>query len=187
MPTLEVDDARSDRGVRQITVPRSACALSTLEHIDYADAFVVDVGDSQDRTAEHWARAILDDAPDTVRLRLWWSWIMLGLRLGPPCSRRRVLGWKVVSRAPDHVLLGAGSRIGMPAQLLVRREPGALVFDTLVQKNNRVARMVWARIEPTHERVLPALLRQFRRRAGGAGEARRRPGLPTQFRDTKRA
>jgi hypothetical protein len=151
-------------GVRQITVPQAARDLATLSDIGYQDAFVIDVDRPRERTAEQWARAILDGASQTLRLRLWSAWMMLGLRLAPPFSKRHVLGWEIRRQTPDFVLLGARSRIGMPAELLVMRREDGLLFDTFVQKSNPLARAVWAGIEPTHERVLPALLSQFRRR-----------------------
>ena len=91
---------------------------------------------------------------------------MLGLRLGSPLAKPLVLGWEVVQSTPNHALLGARSRIGMPAQLLVKREKGALLFDTFVQQSNPVARAMWASIELAHERFVPSLLTQFRRRTG---------------------
>ncbi len=43
--------------VRQVTLPPAARALSTLSHVDYEDAFLVETGPAQDRTGEQWARA----------------------------------------------------------------------------------------------------------------------------------
>jgi hypothetical protein len=156
--------------VRKIAVPPAARALSTLAHIDYEDAFLVDVGALEGRTAEQWARAILDDAPESLRLRLWAGWMMLGLRLGAPGSKRHVLGWEIRDKSPDFVLLGARSRVGMPAEILVKREPDGLLLDVFVQKNNPIARAVWAAIQPAHERIVPALLRQLSRRVHGGSE-----------------
>jgi hypothetical protein len=36
--------------VRQVALPPAARALSTLSHIDYEDAFLVEIGPAQDRT-----------------------------------------------------------------------------------------------------------------------------------------
>jgi hypothetical protein len=55
--------------VRQVAVPPDARALSTLSHIDYEDAFLVDVP-TREWTAEQFARAILDDAPISIRRAL---------------------------------------------------------------------------------------------------------------------
>jgi hypothetical protein len=151
--------------VRGITVPPDARALSTLTHIDYEDAFLVDVGDTGERTAEQWARAIFDGAPGRVRRSLWVSWFALGLRLGSPRSPRHVLGWEVRRSKPDFALLGARSRIGMPAELLVKRQTRTqLLFDTFVQKENPLARAVWATIEPRHEPIVKHVMEQAARR-----------------------
>ncbi len=69
-----------------------------------------------------------------------------------------VLGWKVVASAPDFVLLGADSPLGLRAQLLCKRERHAVLFCTLVETQNVVGRTIWARIEPIHRRVVPRVL-----------------------------
>jgi hypothetical protein len=53
--------------VRQVTVPAAARRLATLERIDYADAFVVQIRDARKRTAEQWARVVLEEAPVATR------------------------------------------------------------------------------------------------------------------------
>ena len=153
--------------VRQIAVPASARALSTLAHIDYEDAFIVDVGDPRARSGERWARAIFDEAPNSLRLRLWSAWRMLGLRLAPPTSLQHVLGWSIRRKTTELVLLGADSLIGMPAELLVQRQPDSLLFDTFVQQSNPIAQAIWAATRPTHERTLPSVLNHFTRRLCG--------------------
>jgi Protein of unknown function (DUF2867) len=145
--------------VRQVSARPDARALSTLSRVDYEDAFVVDVGTPQVRTGEQWARAIVEGAPSSVRARLWMGWSALGLKLASPRSDGHVLGWEVRRSTADVALLGAGSRIGMHAELLVKREPQALLFATFVQKQTPLARAVWAAIEPLHRRVVPRVLR----------------------------
>jgi hypothetical protein len=150
---------------RQVAVPPDARAFSTLAHIDYEDAFVVDTAEARERTAEEWARAILDDAPVGLRATLWPAWSVLGLRLGSPRSRRSVLGWEIRRSTPDVALLGARSRIGMPAELLVRRQAPGLLFATFVQKQTPVARAVWAAIDRLHRPIVRLVLGQAIRRA----------------------
>jgi hypothetical protein len=53
--------------VRQITLPSAARTLSTLSHVGYEDAFLVETGPAQDRAGEQWARAILEGAPTSTR------------------------------------------------------------------------------------------------------------------------
>ncbi len=80
---------------RQIAVPPGVRELSTLRRTDYEDAFFVAAGPGQQRSGEQWARAVLEGSPLRVRARLLRGWCVLGLKLGWPGSRRRVLGWRI--------------------------------------------------------------------------------------------
>jgi hypothetical protein len=86
------------------------------------------------------------------------GWSSLGLKLGSPLSERFVLGWEVRQSTPGFVLLGAGSRIGMPAELLLELRGRELLFCTFVQQENRAARAVWAGIEPVHRPIVRRVL-----------------------------
>ena len=142
--------------VTQIPLPDDARALSTLPRVDYADAFAVTI--AIDQPAAEWARAVIQDAPPRVRRDLWLGWIALGLRLGPPWSSHRVLGWKVKHSDPGAVLLAANSWLGFRAELLFRSEPDGLLFATLIQLTNPAARAIWAAITAHHQRVVRSLL-----------------------------
>jgi hypothetical protein len=148
--------------VSQISLPDDARALSTLPRIDYHDAFRVN--SNIDHTGEHWARAMLEDAPLAVRARLLAGWTALGLELGSPRSDRRVLGWKIKRSGPSFVLLAARSWLGVRAELLFRTEPHGLLFATFIQQSNPVARALWAKITTTHQRVVHSLLSHAARR-----------------------
>jgi hypothetical protein len=150
--------------VRQVDVPPSVRALSTLTRIDYADAFFVDIGASAERTAEQWAREILEGAPLAIRTRLLSGWTSIGLKIGNVPSTRSVLGWQVRQSTPDYVLLGADSRIGMPGELMFKRDGDTLVFATFVHHGNLAARAFWAVIEPAHVRTVRQILDQGSRR-----------------------
>lgn len=92
------------------------------------------------------------------------GWSSLGLRLGFRRSERFVLGWEVRRSTPDLVLLTASSRIGMPAELLFKRQQRGLLFATFVQKENQIARAVWAAVDPLHRPVVRYVLEQASRR-----------------------
>lgn len=141
-------------------MPPATRSLSTLSHVDYEDAFLVETGPAKDRTGEQWARAILEDAPILTRSALLLGWSSLGLRLSSARSDRYVLGWKVLGSTPDFALLAAGSRLGLPAQLLFKRQRHTLLFCTFVQQENAIARAVWAGVEPVHRQVVPYVLEQ---------------------------
>ena len=143
---------------RQIPVPPEVRALSTLAPVDYEDAFVLELDDARERTAEEWARAILGATPLRLRTTLVTAWLALGLKLGSPWSDGRILGWPVRRSTPDFVLLGAGSRIGMPGEIYLKREDRALVLGTFVRQENALARALWARVTPGHQRTVRHVL-----------------------------
>jgi len=130
--------------------------LSTLSRIDYEDAFAVTA--DVHHTSEQWVRAVLQDAPASVRRQLWMGWTAIGLKLGPPWSGGRVLGWGVKHSDPGFVLLAADSWLGLRGQLLFRSEPYGLLFATFVQQTNPVARALWAAITARHQHVVRSLL-----------------------------
>jgi hypothetical protein len=163
----------SANGVRQIAVAPEVLALGTLSRVDYADAFVVDVGDVGQRTAEQWARAVLEGAPASVRRTLTAGWGAIGLKLGGVGVEGFVLGWQIRRSTPDEVILGAASRIGMPAELLIKRERETLLFSTFVQHDNRMARTVWAGVERVH---VPIVRRVLARVAKDPAASNQRPG-----------
>ena len=144
--------------VRQTALPAGTRELSTLAHIDYQDAFLAETGMARDRTAEQWAREVLEGAPASTRRALSRGWSGLGLRLGPARSDRHVLGWEIRRSDPDVVLLGARGRLGLSGELIFQRSPRALLYATVVQLDNRVARGLWAAIESRHRRVVQGLL-----------------------------
>ena len=149
--------------VRQIDVPSSVRALSTLPRIDYCDAFLFDVGSRRDEDAEDLIREVLEGSSLAVRAQLLSGWSTIGLKVSSG-SEGAVLGWDVRRSVPDYVLLGADSRIGMPGELLLKKEDDALLFATFVAQRNLVARAVWAVTEPVHVRVVRDILAQAGRR-----------------------
>jgi hypothetical protein len=151
--------------VRQIPVPGEARALSTLEQIEYSDAFLVDADPSGELPPEHLARVFLEQAPLALRSSLLSGWSALGLKLKPAQPSGYVLGWEVRRSTSDHVLLGAESRVGMPAELLLKRHDDRLLFCTFVQLGNLVVRGVWAGVKPGHVPVVRRVLAQGAERA----------------------
>jgi hypothetical protein len=143
--------------VQQVPTPPDARDLSSLR-ADYEDCFVRDVGPNCGRTAEEWARAMLEEAPPGVRGRLRRGWRMLGVRLGPVQARDRVLGWEIRRRDPDVVVLGADSFLGFGAELLFRPQGESLLFATFVEQRTVASRAVWAWLAPTHRNVVQGLL-----------------------------
>jgi hypothetical protein len=163
MMTTAPQPRPATRAVSQISMPEDARRLSTLARIDYEDAFAVTA--DVPHTSEQWVRAVLRDAPARVRRQLWLGWTALGLRLGPPWSSNRVLGWKVQHSDPGFVLLTADSWLGFRGQLLFRSDPEGLLYATFVEQANPATRALWAAITPRHQRVVRSLLTHGARRA----------------------
>lgn len=160
MTTTTPDSTVSGPGtVEQIALPPAARRLTTLPHVDYTDAFLVAFAPGAEPTPERWARAVIEGAPRRVRIQLLCSWTALGLKLGSPWSERRVLGWEVRRDSRDALLLGADSRIGLPGELLFKREPGAMLFATFTRQSNPAARALWSATIDRHQRVVRSLLR----------------------------
>jgi hypothetical protein len=150
-------DARSNvTAVRQISVPDHVRELGTLPRVDYVDAFLVDTSAHPNWTAERWAKAVLEEAPAATRAQLLSGWLALGLKSAE--SGPSILDWAVRSSAPDAVLLGRDSRIGMPAELLFTLRPAGLLFGTFVHHRTPATRAVWAAVLRTHVRTVLGLL-----------------------------
>jgi hypothetical protein len=161
-------DMLKNHNARRVAVTAAARALCTMSHIDYEDAFLVEAGAAQEPTASDWVKAVLEDAPTTVKTKLMLGWSAIGLIPTLNRSSDSVLGWEIRARTPDFVLLGRSSLIGMPGELLFKREPGSLLFATFVQHHSRIARTVWAATEPQHVLIVHDLLEQAARRIAAA-------------------
>lgn len=151
--------------VDEIPLPPSMSALSRLARADYTDAFALATARAGDRTAEEWARAMLEDAPGSTRGALRRGWRALGLRLGPTADCDRVLGWPVRDRAPEHAVLTGDSLLGMRAELVFARERDTVLMATVLTLRHPLARAVWAFVAPRHRRIVRHLLEQAGRRA----------------------
>lgn len=162
--------ATAERSVRRVALPPAARRLSTLPRIDYADAFHLSHGSPGARTGEQWARATLEGAPAAVREQLRRGWSLIGLRLDDAPAHRSVLGWEIRHSTPEFALLGARSRIGMPAELLFWPQGDALLFATLIRHGNPLTRALWLPVIPFHVQVVTRLLDRAGRPNGGRAE-----------------
>lgn len=150
--------ASSGRGpVLRVELPQLV-ALTTLLRVDYHDTFAFAHGDASQRSAECWARKILEHAPHHVRVGLLRGWAALGLELDARPSAERVLGWQIRANDDDALLLGARSRLGMRGELLIRREANVVSLSTLIQHERLLSRVVWWFVAGAHRRVVPRVL-----------------------------
>jgi hypothetical protein len=155
----------AETGVRQVTPLPGTRDASTLGRIDYEDAFVMPVRAPRVLSAEQWMRTILEGAPTTVRLQLLSGWTAMGLKVSRTVPDRSVLGWPIRASEPSLISLGAESHVGMPGELLLRREDDCLLFATFARHDNPLVRALWARVVPRHVRTVRTLLERASRNA----------------------
>ncbi|MEU8686632.1 hypothetical protein [Streptomyces sp. NPDC048611] len=149
--------------MRHVPVPSHARQLSTLARIDYENAVLADLGPVQDRTAEQWARTIMEDAPSDMQRTLTQGWTALGLQLGPARSEGFVLGWRVQHSTPDLVLLSAAPTLGLSGELLLQRRPHSLLLSCFIRLDDDRARGLWDRTESRHPKAMHQMLERATR------------------------
>lgn len=146
------------RRVEQVPTPPDARAITTLQRIDYTDAFRAQATRADALTGEQWARSFLEGAPAGLRRTLVWGWRALGLRLGSTRDPERVLGWEIRRRGSDHALLAARSWFGVSAEVLAKRGEDEVLVASFVRWHHPLGRLLWAAIAPRHRKVVAHLL-----------------------------
>ena len=141
-------------------VPAAVRALGTLGAPDYADLFTAMTPAATDRSAEAWARLILEQAP-VARDHARRFWRLLGLRLGPPGSPDHVQGWLIAARDDRWVRLDTGSWY-MAAQAVCLVEDGRVSLSLSVRhrRPRPVGALVMTLVAGPHQRAVPVMLHQ---------------------------
>ena len=140
------------------------------EGADYADAFEIVTADADERSAEEFARAVLDGAP----LAAYWTvWLVhnhvLRFKLGPRRSPEHVLGWTVTHNEPDAFRIEASGPL-IEAVIVGRGWDDRRRVTTAVYFRQRfLARMLMPVVAPVH-RAIAAHLLEFATAAAGATE-----------------
>ena len=126
---------------------------------DYASAFAADVAGADARSAEDWARTILEDAPRALRWFVVAGWrCVLLLRLAPRGTAGTVAGWTLIaSSTPTTVTLEVASRL-ITAHKVMSVAPDRITLTTYVWFRSRLGRAVWSALAPVHHRVEPLLV-----------------------------
>jgi len=149
---------------RRVEVPEETDALAGSS---YASAFAVSMPGADARSAEQWARAVFECAPAALRSFVLFGWrYVLGFRLGPRPSPAHVLGWKILSNAPDALVLELRSPFAT-ARKIVRVEHSRVVISTFVRYERRLGGALWAAVAPVHHRTEPWLLGHAAARPAG--------------------
>lgn len=127
---------------------------------DYTDAFEVSIAGADRRSAEQWARSTFEGAPWPMRWFVLAGWRMvLRLRLGPRPSPDHVLGWKILDRGANWVVLELRSAF-LTAHLVFWVEESRVVQSTFLRYDRRVAHFVWPPVSMIHRQLVPWFLRR---------------------------
>src|SRR5205814_7948317 len=141
-------------------MPEDIRALDTLQNPTRTYAWQVARPTADDRSAEQWARAVIEDAPRLLRWFIVAGWVVvLRLRLGPGGSSSYIQGYKILSNTQTLVIFGVES-FALEAHLAVQVRDGDVVHATFVRYERPVARALWGLAAPIHRRVIPYLLRR---------------------------
>ncbi|MFJ5834679.1 DUF2867 domain-containing protein [Streptomyces sp. NPDC093089] len=150
------DAADVDSVVGAHNIPESIRALSSLSHIDYADAFTLQTGEDASITPEQWARAMFGDVATAAEQLIWRG--LLGLRLSRGRSHETVAGWQIAERGEDWIRLESASWF-LTGNLLVQATQGRVTLGTFLRYDRRLGRAVWPPLSAIHRRLTPGLLR----------------------------
>jgi hypothetical protein len=141
-------------------VPDRLRSLCTFGKPDYIDSFTLNTSAARERSAEGWARAILEEAA-LARRSARRLWQFIGLQLGPPpYSDAHVQGWVIADTGPNWIRLETRSwYLAAQAVCLVDDAEVSLSLSTRYA-HRLVGRLVWAFVVSPHQRAVPIMLRQ---------------------------
>jgi hypothetical protein len=153
-PMVTVSSAVGVREVRE-----DVRVLTTIDKPDYVDLFTIKTPKAQEWSAERWMRAILEEAPLSLRnaRRLW---RIMGLRLGPRSSPDHVQGWRIAARGDTWIRAETSCWYLTAQAICLVEEAQVLVSLSLRYDRPLVAVPVWTLVCGPHQRALPAMLRQ---------------------------
>lgn len=137
-------------------VPDALVELGTLGTVDYVDSCVADVPVGTERSAEDWARVVLEQTAIGRRAPLLWT--ALGLRLGPRPSPDHIQGWRIAGRGDDWIRVETRSWFAS-AQAVCRVADGHVSVALLLRYDRPlVAAAIWLPVGALHRRGLPAMV-----------------------------
>jgi len=120
---------------------------------DYADRFVVDGVD--ERPAEAWARATLEQSPAALRAFITFGWrSVLRLQLRRGRASDEVAGWPIVRREPGVVVLAVDSRVLGRARLTFTSSDSSASVSSNIEFDRRGAAPIWSAVGLLHRPIL---------------------------------
>jgi hypothetical protein len=140
-------------------VPESIHSLG-LANPDYVDLFTAPTNERSAKSAEHWARAVLEGGPRHLGLAVFVAQrLLLGLRLGPRRSPDYIHRWRIADRGEGWVRIEAASWM-MTAALVFKVDDTRVSLAAFVRYDRRVAALVWQAGHIVHRTLVLALMRR---------------------------
>jgi hypothetical protein len=116
------------------------------------------VAGADSRSAEQWARTILEDAPRFLGWFVFIGWkLVLRLRLAPRARVGTIAGWQITKQTPTSITLEVTSSL-VTAHKVLQVDANRLTLTTHVWYQGRRGHVVWSAISPVHHLVEPVLV-----------------------------
>lgn len=138
---------------------------------DYADSFQVELAKPDEHTAEEWARACLEQAAPIVRGVVRFVHARVA-RFELSTEPGNVLGWQIVSTAPDVLHLQTAGPLLRAVIIARRRSPTTAGFTTYLVYKRPITRLIWVAVGPLHRAIAPYLLARAASTLTGESTAR---------------
>src|SRR3954469_20743403 len=126
---------------------------------DYADSFEVQLDRPDAHTAEQWVRTALEQAPPAVRRIVQFVHARVArFELGPDSDGDHVLGWRIVTSAPDVLHIETSGRLLRAVIVARATSPDRKVLTTFLFYEWPFSPVLWQVIRPLHRRIARLLL-----------------------------
>jgi hypothetical protein len=150
-------ETREEVFVGLANVPESIRRLADLADADYADTFTVQTDRAAEKSAEQWARALLEESALGRKAPILWT--LLGLRLGPRPSVDHVQGWKIAERGEGWIRVETSSWC-LTTHAVMRSDDGKVSLALFVRFDKPAAAAIWAPVAPLHRKGAPMMVRE---------------------------
>jgi hypothetical protein len=156
--SLETEENSNQEGfVGLDNIPVSIRTLDTLPCPDYVDLFTARTRGAAAKTAEQWARALLEESATGRSAPILWR--LLGLRLGPMPSSDHVQGWKIADRGDGWIRVETASWC-MTTHAVVQVDDRQVSLALFVRFDKPMAAIIWPPVSRLHRRGAPVMLHQ---------------------------
>lgn len=155
-------------GVRKVPIDPKWLIASSLDRIDFQDAFAIEVDPSLPSDPKWWADRMIADPPKSVALLMGARNLAMkpfGLKTGELDESGENEVFKPLDRTDSELLVGTDDRhLNFRGNLVTEVEEGrlTLTIGTVVRFNNRFGRAYFVPVRPMHAHVIvPMMLRHL--------------------------